>query len=296
MNTRASTQSQVPRLRISLPLIIAGMLLTGTMAQAVDISAPDVVFQKNQTVLPGDGSTDLAISIDGVLATDAVTSVDLVVTYDSAVAAPVLPIITTGTVINGWFTAANIVNNPGTIDEIRISAASSTALGDISTPADLVIIQFTTEDTDGILSTAVTFTTAELNEALVSVNATNGSIALGGSDGTVDLTPSDQIAGNPFDLVLTDLDLDGFTPLPSVVVERYDPADPPPPAGTGVPIETVTIDLSLATESPAGTFTYSLETVFDDGSILDSSDLILGIQAGDLIDVVYQDDPRFAGQ
>lgn len=67
-------------------------------------------------------------------------------------------------------------------------------------------------------------------------------------------------------------------------MERADPSDP-----TTI-IETVTIDLALATESPAGTFTYSLATVFDDGSILDSSDLILGIKAGDLINVVYQDD------
>ena len=176
MNARASTQSQVPRLRISLPLIIAGILLTGTIAQAVDLSAPDVVFAKNQIVLPGDGSTDLPILIDGVLASDDVTSVDLVITYDSAVAQPQLPIITAGTEIATWFTAANIVDIPlTTIDELRISAASSTALGDISTPSSLLEIQFLTVDTAVPLSTAITFDVAELNEALVSVNATNGS-------------------------------------------------------------------------------------------------------------------------
>ena len=56
-------------------------------------------------------------------------------------------------------------------------------------------------------------------------------------------------------------------------------------SGTGKEL----IARAMATESPAGTFTYSLATVFDDGSAPNSGDLILGIQAGDLIDVLYVD-------
>ncbi len=280
MNTRASTQSQVPRLRISLPLIIAGILLTGTFAQAVDLSVPDVVFAKNQTVLPGDNSTDLPILIDGVLALDNVTSVDLVITYDSAVAQPQLPIITAGTEIATWFTAANVVDVPlTTVDELRISAASSTALGDISTPADLLIIQFTTEDTSVPVSTAITFDVAELNEALVSVNATDGSISLGGSTGVLSITPQ-SVPANPgvtIDVALEDHDLETQGSVTVRIVNT---------SVTPNDVEDV-----ILTEDPLnlGNFAGSIVTTFDPGTVGNPGDTVFGVKAGDSVTAEYDD-------
>ena len=285
MNTRASTQSQVPRLRISLPLIIAGMLLTGTMAQAVDISAPDVVFQKNQTVLPGDGSTDLAISIDDVLVADAVTSVDLVITYDSDVAAPVLPVIIAGTVIDGWFTAANIVDNVGTpIDEIRISAASSTALGLISAASDLVIIQFTTKDASAPVSTAVTLVTAELNEAAVAVTPTDGSISLGANTGVLTLVPRTLpvAAGVFLDVTLTDADLVGPGPITVRVINT----------STN---EENDVDLLEDSGTP-GLFIGSIQTAYDASGAGIPGNALIGVKATDSVTAEYDDAFNGAGQ
>ena len=234
-------------------------------AGAASVSAPDVVFSTGT-------SGQIAIAISDAPTSAGYTGVDLVLRYDSDVA-NATRVTTAGTATDGWDFAFNVIEDveAGNIDELRISAASSTKL-DVAGTGTLLIIVFDVADASVPIFTALTFELAELNET--AVTATDGSIAIGGDDASIGLTPSSLLPGALLTVSLTDSDLAGNGSATVRVIN-----------GNGLDSETITLTESGSTP---GDFSGTISTVFDVGASAVVNGVI-GAQKNDVITAEFDD-------
>ena len=197
-----------------------------------------------------------------------VTGIDLVLRYDSDIAWNP-SVVTDGTPTDGWSIATKVNENvaAGNIDEIRISMAGSDALG-ITTPAAMGLqIDFTVVDSPGPISTPIEVTLAVLNETDVLGTATNGSISIGGTTGTIELSgPTPFKVGDEITVTVVDADLIGAVDFDVTITNTTPEPDE---------VETVTMS-----EDPAnpGTFIGTIFTEYGTAKDLNGK---LGVQDGD---------------
>ena len=263
--TRAITQSLPFRCWIPL-LVCTGSMLLAEAAATID--AVDTVIQRSTQ-----GEIQIVVS-------DAPTTsgIDFVLHIESSVADPLTPnpVVAAGYAIDGWDIAVNVIEGGGggTIDEIRISAASSTPIAK-GFSGTLLGISLNAQSFFVPTQTDLIFILADLNETAV-LGPVDGTVSIGGFDGTLSLLPGSVplIPGSVnIDVSVTDLDLSGDGSIDLVVTNS-----------TTGEFEIVTL-----LEGPAGTFTFSLPTVFDNTAPFDDDNGALGIQAGDQITTLYTD-------
>jgi hypothetical protein len=251
-----------PRRSLALTLVLLAGLCA--RAEAVSINAP-------AAVVPGGSSAQVAISVTDAPASAGYTGLDLFLRYDGDIA-EVVSVSTAGTAIDGWDIAYNVFENvDGSTDELRISAASFANL-DVSGTETLLLIEFSAAAVTSPTSTSLTFALADLNESAVPTTA--GSIAIGGTDGQLQLSPSTLLPGADLTVQLDDADLTGAVSV-SVTVTNSTTSE--------------SEELSL-TESPAnsGTFSATLSTAFAVAAGTDD-DGTLGAKMDDIITASYAD-------
>jgi hypothetical protein len=180
-------------------------------AAAATVSTPAA-----QVIPEGVAGSEVPLSVTGPVS--GVLGVDLVLRYNGGGDGDVLSVPSAAEVLlagdlAGWTVATNLVPNVdgfGT-DEIRVSAAaptSSLALAVADGVTEPILrVRFTAIATVSPKASPFTVVSAALNEGAIAVTTASGTVVLGGTTGTLSLSPNPVRPTQPVRITVTDADL-----------------------------------------------------------------------------------------
>ena len=250
---------------------------------AVEVSISDLVAGYNQTI-------KVPMRVDN--ATDQeVVSVELFVSFSSGYSGGLLPVFSSAVsamgIISGWSLESNVVFSdaptPGRIDTLKMAMATDDEpIGNTGGIRDLLMLSFQVADIRHPATALLTLEHVLFNDGVPSYIATNGSIKLVGTDGTIDSDPVTIIPRWPIQITITDIDEDRDTGSADAFDVRVT---------NGSQTEAITV---TETGNSTGVFDGSIITVFSLGAT--SGDDVVQARAGDAISFCYDDSLNADGE
>ena len=249
----------------TLDNLAANQVLSLVEASTIDVSIADLTSLYGQQIT-------VPIQVSETTGTG-IVSAEIFLCYDGDLLTPLSTDIT-GTLLDANWSIETNIEDGGQIDTYKIAMATGNA--PLSGVGTLINVTFQIADTRVPASSELTLKHVLFNDGNPIYTATDGSLTILGTDGTISSLPATIIPRETVTVTVVDIDLDtdGAAGTDNVVVSIDNTSNGD------------TINLILNEGATAGTFSATYDTEFGTSAIVDAR---IQAKAGDAIVATYAD-------